>query len=47
MYKIRKTVDACIENYSLYKQSEYYAKYGSGDNEKVNGVRLIDVLPEL
>lgn len=42
MVKIHSTIDTCIANYSLYKQSEYYAKYGSSEDSVSNLTSLSD-----
>ena len=42
MVKIHSTIDSCIENYSLYKQSEYYSKYGSCEDSASNWTSLSD-----
>lgn len=40
--KIHSTIDTCIANYSLYKQSEYYSKYDSNEDSASNLTSLSD-----
>lgn len=36
MLKLQKTIDYCIENYSTYIKSKYYAKYSPGRDSTKN-----------
>ena len=42
MVKIHSTIDTCVANYSLYKQSEYCAKYGDSEDSTSNLTSLSD-----
>ena len=48
MSKIQKTIDNCVENYSIYKESRYNAKYCVNRNsEKTSAIIGIDDLLKL